>query len=95
MMNKLPTEVLYILFAGIGGIAKYLSTYKKDNGKFVFGALIVASITSGFSGYMFALFALSIQLPESMVFMFAGMGGFMGEYSLRLLGEFITKKWFK
>lgn len=94
-MKHIPTEIFYIALAGVGGIAKYLSTYKQINGRFAWGALLVASIVSGFSGYMFALFASSLQLPQQIVFMFAGMGGFMGEHALRLLGDFISNRWFK
>lgn len=93
-MKHIPTELFYIGLAIAGGVAKYLSSYKEKHGKFAWGALVVASVISGFSGYMFALFASSLQLPEQIVFMFAGMGGFLGEYGLRFLGEYVLENWF-
>lgn len=94
-MHKIPTEIIYIALATAGGIARYLSSYREKHHKFTWGALFVASFVSGFSGYMFALFAKSIALPQTLVYMLAGMGGFLGENALRFLGEYIIDKWFK
>ncbi len=91
-MKNVPIEIIYGVLATAGGMARYLSGYKKQNGRFAFGAFFVASFISGFSGYMFALMGISMSMPQPMVFMMAGMGGFMGENALRFLAEYLMNK---
>lgn len=93
-MKHIPEEIFYVGLAMSGGVAKYLTSFKDKHGRFAWSALFMASFVSGFSGYMFALFGQSISLPDNLLFMLAGMGGFMGEYALRFLGELILVKWF-
>lgn len=91
-MKHIPTEFVYAILAVAGGMAKYLSSYKEKHGRFAWGAFFIASFVSGFSGYMFALLGKSMSMPDTFIFIMAGMGGFMGEHALRFLGELILKK---
>jgi len=91
-MKHIPTETIYAVLAITGGMAKYLSSYREKHGKFAWSAFFIASFVSSFSGYMFALLGKSMSLPDTFIFMMAGMGGFMGEHALRFLGELLLKK---
>ena len=90
-LKHFPIEVVYGFLATSGGVARYLNNY--SNGKpFKLGSFIASSFVSGFSGYMFALLGISLNLPQPFIFMMAGTGGFMGEQSLKLIVEYITNK---
>ena len=93
-MNNLPpipVEYLYGFLAVTGGIARYLTGFA--NGKpFKFSIFVASIFVSGFSGYMFALLAISLQLPLAMQFMIAGIGGYQGEQTLKLIIEKVVSK---
>lgn len=90
-MKHLPVEFLYAVLATIGGVSRYLNEYNK-NGTFSTRHFVASTFISGFSGYMFALLGISLDLPQSFLFMMAGIGGFMGEQALKYLAEYITNK---
>lgn len=92
LKHHIPPQFVYVILAGAGGIARYLSAYEKRNGKFAWGALFVAGFVSGFSGYMFALLGISTSMPQPMIYMLAGIGGFMGENALRFMAEYLMDK---
>ena len=91
MKDLIPVEVLYAIVATIGGIARYLNAYATGT-PFKGGILIAAAFVAGFSGYMFALLGVSLQMPESVTFIMAGVGGFMGEQTLKLIFEYVSPK---
>jgi len=86
-----PIEFVYGIVAIAGGVARYLSVYSQG-GKFKIGLFLASSFVSGFSGYMFALLGVSLNLPQPFLFMMAGVGGFTGEQTMKFLLEHITKK---
>jgi len=90
-MKNIHPETIYGALATAGGIARYLSEYNKS-GKFAVKHFIASTIISGFSGYMFALLGISLDLPQAFLFMMAGTGGFMGEQALKFISEYITNK---
>lgn len=90
-MNKLPVEIVYGVLAMAGGMARYLTAYEKGK-VFAVRYFLASTFISGFSGYMFALLGISLDLPTNMNFIMAGIGGFMGEQALKFVAEYITQK---
>lgn len=86
-----PTQLIYGGLAVIGGVARYLNNYAEGN-QFSFGILCASAFTSGFSGYMFALLGVTMGLPSPMLFMMAGVGGFFGDQTMKLVFEYLSKK---
>lgn len=91
-MKNFQLELLYIALATFGGIARYLTAYESSGKKFAFRYLITSAFISGFSGYMFALLGVSMNMPQPFLYMMAGVGGFMGEQALKFLSEYVTQK---
>lgn len=88
--KNIPVEILFVLLATFGGLARYLNGY--TNGvPFKLGVFIASGVVAGFSGWMFALFGASMSLPQEMLFVMAGTGGFFGEQTLKFIMESITK----
>lgn len=87
-------EVVYVAVAAAGGGARYLQKYLEE-GKFGWSHLLVHLIVSAFSGYMFYQCAVNVlNVPETVVPVLAGMGGWMGVESLKVV-ETLTKKLFR
>lgn len=86
-----PVQIIYGLVAVCGGVARYLSTYA-SGAPFNAAYLAASAFVSGFSGYMFALLGVSMNLPEPMLFMLAGVGGFFGDQTMKLILEVVSKK---
>ena len=90
-MREIPAEALYTGLAATGGAANYLHKYI-HGAKFKLGLFFASMAISGFSGLMFAYFATSLALPPSMVYVFSGMGGFMGHSALELLARVVQER---
>lgn len=89
--KQLPIELLVVFIATMGGIARYLNGY--TNGvPFRLSVFLASGVVAGFSGWMFALFGQSLQMPQEMLFVMAGTGGFFGEQTLKYIMESITNK---
>ena len=84
-------SLAYVLLAMSGGIARYLHSYT-HGAKFHWGVFSANAVLSGFSGYIFALVATSMQMPDNLTFVFAGVGGFLGHSGLEWLSEVIKSK---
>jgi len=91
MFSKFPIELIFAILAVSGGVARYLNGYA-NGAPFKFSIFIASIFVAGFSGYMFALLGTSLSLPQSMLYMMAGTGGFMGEQSIKLIMEYLNKK---
>ena len=89
--EKITSEVLYVLVSAMGGVAKYLNEYL-NGGKFHFGLFLANILLSAFSGLMFKLFGESIGLNQNILYMFAGIGGFMSSSSLNLIANILSRK---
>lgn len=89
-LKSLPVEVMFVLIASFGGIARYLNGYT-NGAPFKFSVFIASAIVAGFSGWMFALFGQSMDFPPEMLYVMAGTGGFFGEQSLKFLMEHFTR----
>lgn len=88
--HNIPIEAIYTLLATSGGVARYLTGY--TNGvPFKTGIFLASAVASGFSGFMFAQLGVSMDLPQPMLFVMAGTGGFFGEQTMKLILERISK----
>ncbi len=86
-----PMQFLYGAVAIIGGVARYLNSFTTGT-PFNFGIFLASVFVSGFSGYMFSLVGLSMGLPQAFIFIMAGMGGFMGDQTMKLVAEYVQTK---
>lgn len=92
--HRIPTELIYVTTAAIGGIARYLQLYLNED-QFMWHHLLAHTFVSAFSGYMFFQFAHNIiGMDETAMPVIAGMGGWMGVEALKTI-ESIIKKRFK
>ena len=88
---NIPIELIWGIIAISGGIARYLNSYITGQ-KFKFSIFVASALVAGFSGYMFALLGETLVLPAPMTHVMAGVGGFFGEQTMRLILESIKKK---
>jgi len=89
-LKTLPIELLVVVIAICGGLARYLNGY--TNGvPFKLGIFVASGAVAGFTGYIFAIFGASMDLPQHMLFVMAGIGGFFGEQTMKLILESVTK----
>jgi uncharacterized membrane-anchored protein len=86
-----PLQLLFGLIAVCGGVARYLNSYA-TGAPFKFSILAASAFVAGFSGYMFGLLGQSMQLPIPMLLIMAGVGGFFGEQTMKLIYEYIVNK---
>lgn len=90
MKHDLPTEIVYVALAAIGGLARYLSRFINGE-KFSISMLLANFIISGFSGLMFSLFGKSLGLSSEFLYVLSGVGGFMSTEALKFLAQKIKK----
>lgn len=90
-LRQLPIEIFVVFIAVMGGVARYLNGYT-NGAPFKFSIFVASGIVAGFSGWMFALFGETLQMPQEMLFVMAGTGGFFGEQTLKFIMESITRK---
>ena len=88
----LPPEIFWGVVAIAGGVARYLTSLKNGNKPFNLFLLFCSAFVAGFSGYIFALWGQTMQLPPDAVYIMAGVGGFFGEQSLKYVYESITQR---
>lgn len=90
-IKNTPVDFIFVIVATCGGYARYLNGY--TNGvPFRFSIFMASGLAAGFSGYMFATLGQTMALPESMLFVMAGTGGFFGEQTMKYILERVTKK---
>ena len=90
--GKVPAELFYVTVAAIGGVARYLQAYLNE-GEFALRHFCAHVLISAFSGYMFYQFAINIlSLPETLIPVVAGLGGWMGVESMKMLEDWLRKK---
>ena len=91
MFPKIPIEYIYGLIAVAGGIARYANSFIAGK-PFKISVLFASAFVAGFSGYMFAVVGISLNLPLPMQFVMAGVGGFFGEQTMKLILEYAAKR---
>ncbi len=89
-MTKMDTvQWVYGFAAVFGGIARYLNAYIHGQ-PFKLSIFLASVVVSGFSGYMFAALGESVAMPQNMLFVTAGIGGYMADQSMKFVMERIT-----
>jgi fluoride ion exporter CrcB/FEX len=92
LLNKIPTEIIYVAVAAFGGIARYLQFYLNE-GAFAWQHFIAHVFVSSFSGYMFYQFATNVlNFPDTTIAIFAGIGGWMGVEALKMMETVLKRK---
>lgn len=89
-LKDIPVHVLYVFLAMFGGIARYLESYA-DGKKFSLTIFVASAFVAGFSGLMFALVGDSLSLPNPMPQIMAGVGGFFGDQTMKLILEYVSR----
>ena len=89
-LKTLPLELFLVLLAVCGGCARYLSSYTNGT-PFKVSIFIASGAVAGFTGYIFAIFGATMALPEPMLFVMAGIGGFFGEQTMKFVLESVIK----
>ncbi len=84
-------EMIMSLVAIAGGVARYLSNYQKG-APFKLSMFFASIFASGFAGIMFGLVGVSMNLPDPILFMMAGSGGFFADQAMKFVLESVTKK---
>lgn len=87
-----PVQIIYGFIALCGGIARYLNGVASDGMHFNFWIFCMSAFVAGFSGYMFALLGVTMALPQNLIFIMAGTGGFFGDQTMKLILEYVQKK---
>lgn len=88
--TQLLTELLWLVLAATGGIAKYIDSYLKTGVVPRVGLLVGHAVVSGFSGYMVAQVALRTAPDWALVA--AGVGGYLGTQGLDWLSTVLKKR---
>ena len=96
LINKIlhqvdPVYYVYGAVAVFGGVARYLSNFAQGS-EFNFAVLLASTFVSGFSGWMFAILGLSLELPQTMIFIMAGTGGFFGDQTMKLIMDYVKSR---
>lgn len=88
---KFPPELIYVVIATMGGVARYLNSFANGS-PFKLSVFLASGFVAGFSGLMFAQLGIVMGFSDVFIFMLAGMGGFFGEQSLKLIMEIVKDK---
>lgn len=90
IMEYKGINLLLVALSVAGGIAKNAKTYL-DTGEFTIAKLFANILLAGFAGVMFAYAGSALNLPNNVLYIFAGIGGFMGHESIDYLYEKFVK----
>lgn len=90
-LKHFPAEFLYGVLAVMGGCARYLNSFASGK-PFKLSIFLASAFVAGFSGYMFAVLGETMAMPSQMLFVMAGIGGFFGEQTMKLILEYTTGK---
>ena len=83
-------QLMWVLLAMIGGIARYLDKYIRTGQVPKLGMLAAHTVVSGFSGYMVAQTIIKFQPDWALVA--AGVGGYLGTQGLDWLASIFAEK---
>lgn len=76
MQSKFPIELLWVIIAIFGGVARYLDRYLRNEEQFSYKRIIANFFVTGFTGWMAAIITLSFYPNWAVVA--AGIGGYAG-----------------
>ncbi len=89
--KNLPVEIIFVTIAFFGGIARYLNSFTRG-APFKLSIFLASGVVAGFSGWMFALFGKTMNLPMEVLFIMAGTGGWSGEQTMKFIVEQMADK---
>jgi len=90
--EKIPVPFFYAVIAIIGGMARYFNSFSEGKVQFRLSILLASAFAAGFSGLMFALVGDSLSMPSPISHIMAGVGGFFGEQTMKLVMEYVSGK---
>lgn len=87
-----PIQFVYGTVAIAGGVARYLNSFANGVGQFKVSIFFASAFVAGFSGWMFAIMGVTLNMPQGIVFMMAGSGGFFGEQTMKFIMEYLGNR---
>jgi hypothetical protein len=81
--HKIPPQLLWLIIAMIGGVAKLLHQYIQNDAPIAIAKLLAQAVVSGFCGYLVA--EVVQQISPRWAFVAAGTAGFVGAQILEPL----------
>lgn len=87
-LKEIPIYLIYVLIAVVGGMARYFNSFADGKIPFKLSIFFASAFAAGFSGMMFALLGDSFMLPNPLPHIMAGVGGFFGEQTMKLVLEY-------
>lgn len=87
---KIGSELIWVIVAMLGGIARYLDSYIRTGVAPRLGLLAAHALVSGFSGYMVAQAILQFSAHWAMVA--AGVGGYLGTQGIDWLATVLRDR---
>lgn len=91
-IKNFPPQAFYMMVAVVGGVARYLNSFANGNVPFKLSIFLASAFVAGFSGLMFALVGDSLSMPNPIPHIMAGVGGFFGDQTMKLVMEYVSKK---
>ena len=91
-VRDVPIQIIYVVIAVVGGMARYFNSFAEGKTHFRMSIMLASAFAAGFSGMMFALVGDSLHLPYPISHIMAGVGGFFGEQTMKLVLEYVSNK---